>query len=179
MARYSNDPTILEETDWISIAYLRYIGCFDFTQPVKDRIECDYVKMDILVDMTADEPYMQLSYYYYGQRSYWIDIVSRPSNLGKGYVWYFVCPYTGRLCTKLYFVDGHFGHRTAFENCYYERQTQSKFRREICKEFSHLKYLRKIMELMRRRNAKLYYRGEPTKQFARLTRGYNKGRVII
>lgn len=31
-----------------------------------------------------------------------IELRKEPSNLGQGYVWYFVCPYTRRKCRKLF-----------------------------------------------------------------------------
>jgi hypothetical protein len=62
-----------------------------------------------------------------------VQLVSAPSNLGKGFVWYFVCPRPGKRCRKLYLADTYFYHREAFHGCMYESQTQSKKYRQLDK----------------------------------------------
>lgn len=47
-----------------------------------------------------------------------IELRKEPSNLGQGYVWYFVCPCTRRKCRKL-FLDGNIiASRYAFNHVY-------------------------------------------------------------
>ncbi|MCK8493572.1 hypothetical protein M0L20_17025 [Spirosoma sp. RP8] len=60
-----------------------------------------------------------------------IDLLIAPSNLGKGKVFYFVCPVTAKRCRKLYLVDGWFVFRYALEDTYYEKQLWSKRYRDL------------------------------------------------
>lgn len=47
-----------------------------------------------------------------------IKLQTEPSNLGNGTVWYFLCPYTGHKCRKL-FLDGKtIASRYAFSHIY-------------------------------------------------------------
>nr|WP_315198250.1 hypothetical protein [uncultured Flavobacterium sp.] len=45
--------------------------------------------------------------------SYKVRIISIPSNIGDGFVKYFVCPTTGKHCRKLYYSRQIFQHRDA------------------------------------------------------------------
>jgi len=61
-----------------------------------------------------------------------IDMVSKPSNLGKGTVLYFRCPATGRLCRVLYraYHARNFRSRWGFSyRLYYPSQTCGKLNR--------------------------------------------------
>jgi len=58
-----------------------------------------------------------------------IELVSVPSNLGKGVRWYFVCLVTSKRATHLYFYKGRFVHRTGIINAYYAKQTESQVKR--------------------------------------------------
>ena len=60
-----------------------------------------------------------------------ITLFAQPSNLGtgRGQVWYFICPGTGKRCRTLYFADGRFYSRRAFRNAMYYSQTESKIMR--------------------------------------------------
>ena len=47
-----------------------------------------------------------------------VKLKTEPSNLGNGIVWYFLCPYTGHKCRKL-FIDGNVvASRYAFAHVY-------------------------------------------------------------
>lgn len=58
-----------------------------------------------------------------------IELTKKPSNLGRGHVWYFICPATGKQCRKMYFFDGGFHSRHAMEGVLYKSQTRSKLDR--------------------------------------------------
>lgn len=80
-----------------------------------------------LTATTWGEPSAVLSYSYKGKSiTERIELRFKASNMIKdaGY-YYFVCPVTGKLCRKLYLVNGKFISRTAF-NPLYEKQTRSK-----------------------------------------------------
>ena len=54
-----------------------------------------------------------------------VALCSEPSNLGKGQVWYFLCPYTGRKCRTLFLNGKVIASRYAF--CHvYSYQNESK-----------------------------------------------------
>lgn len=59
---------------------------------------------------------------------YRIRLVAVPSNLGKGkgFRWYFLCPFTGKKCLKLYLYRGYFRSRESLGKIMYEDQNRSK-----------------------------------------------------
>lgn len=57
-----------------------------------------------------------------------VSLCSEPSNLGKGQVWYFLCPYTGRKCRTLFLNGKVIASRYAF--CHvYSYQNESRINR--------------------------------------------------
>ena len=73
------------------------------------------------------KPFVELTYNFNDKyRRYEVPLVSIPSNLGKGNIWYFLCPKTNKRCRKLYSIGGYFYHREAFKNVFYESQTRGK-----------------------------------------------------
>ena len=75
-------------------------------------------------------------------------LTSIPSNLGKGVVWYFICPFTWKRCRKLYLLDERFMHRSALPSEMYECQTQSKKWRGIDKIYGAYFGAEKLYELL-------------------------------
>ena len=91
-----------------------------------------------------------------------------PSNLGKGIIWYFLCPKTNNRCRKLYLVDGLFLHREAFTGCMYESQTVSKKYRQIEKKFGAYFDSDILFEQLHKKYFKRTYKGKLTKRFLRI-----------
>ena len=84
----------------------------------------------------------------------------QPSNLGRGFIPYFICPVTGRSCRKLYFVGGRFVSRYAFRGIY-AIQAAPTSRREVLQSYAaQSRYNALIDERPRRR---LMYGGKPTR----------------
>lgn len=82
-----------------------------------------------------------------------IELRKEPSNLGQGYVWYFLCPYTGHKCRKL-FLDGKtIASRYAFSHIY-SIQKESRSGRFF--------YGLGRLEYPVRRYGKQFYRGKTT-----------------
>jgi hypothetical protein len=90
----------------------------------------------ICVDYTAETPILNVRYtltdkstgkeYHY---NYDIELVKRPSNLGKGEILYFVCPASRQPCRILYKAYGYhkWKCREAYQNrIYYPTQVSSK-----------------------------------------------------
>ena len=69
--------------------------------------------------------------------NYNIDLVTTPSNIGNGLLWYFICPYTRKRCKKLYLIDERFIHRSAVPSGMYTTQTHSKKWRDIEKVYGN------------------------------------------
>lgn len=110
--------------------------------------------------------------YRYRQESnirYEIQLISKPSNLGKGIVWYFVCPKTEKICRTLHLKDGYYYHRSAFPNLYYENQVLSKNWRKVQKAME-IELSEKVWEEYFKKHRKKTYRGMPTKTESKLKR---------
>ncbi len=95
-------------------------------------------------------------------------LVSIPSNLGKGKVWYFVCPHTNKRCRKLYLISGYFLHREAFNGCMYESQTKSKKWREMERVYGSYFKSDECYEELHKKHFKKFYNGKPTKRYLKL-----------
>lgn len=94
-----------------------------------------------------------------------ISLCSEPSNLGKGRVWYFLCPYTGHKCRKL-FLDGKvIASRYAFYHVY-SYQNESRISRVIrgCGESDNPE----------RKYGKAMYKGKTTPYGKRVDKYYSK-----
>ena len=100
-------------------------------------------------------------------REYIIPIVSVPSNLSKGIVYYFLCPRSGKKCRKLFLYNGWFMHREAIPNGMYWSQTHSKRWREIGKLFAMDAKRERAYEAMYKPYYKKTYNGKITKKHQR------------
>lgn len=103
---------------------------------------------------------------------YEIKLISKTSNLGKGLIWFFLCPFTGKYCRKLHLIDGYFQHRTANPYIMYEKQIEPKIWRLWNKQFAseineHL-YFDLYSKYFKR-----YYKGKITKRFSRIRKKLN------
>jgi hypothetical protein len=57
--------------------------------------------ISIQVNTHSEQPYIELNYKYRDEpRNYKLSLVSMLSNLGKGLIWYFLCPQTNRQLDK-------------------------------------------------------------------------------
>jgi hypothetical protein len=109
---------------------------------------------------------------------YRVQLISKLSNLGKGYVWYFVCPKTNKRCRKLYLADTYFYHRLAFNGCMYEKQTQSKKSRYFDKTLGAYFKSDDLYSELNKKHLKKNYAGKPTKKYLKLTRQIQKAESI-
>ena len=126
----------------------------------------------IRIDSSGESGVINLSYLYKQEydRDYSIDLVTKPSNLGIGRIWYFVCPKTGRNCRKLYSVGGYFLSRYAHSTILYESQTESKTSRGLRKLLQPHFDSDEAYNQLRKPYLKTTYRGRPTKTYLRLQR---------
>jgi len=128
-------------------------------------------EIDILIDTRSnDNMFIELDYKYKDElRNYRVKIVTINSNLGKGVIFYFVCPHTKRRCRNLYLIGGYFYHQSAFKGCMYQSQTESKKMRGWSKNFGIYFESDKIYEQLYKKNFKKTYAGKPTKKYIKLT----------
>ena len=127
--------------------------------------------ISVTANTKSEQPYIELDYKSNDEpRNYKVKLVSVPSNLGKGIVWYFLCPETNKRCRKLYSIEGYFLHREAFKGCMYESQTKSKKHRQLDKTFGAYFKLDELHEQLNKKNLKKSYRGAPTKRYLKLIR---------
>lgn len=147
---------------WLRISDLKKVGLMQsgqirsktLTWPLGFNTE---FSLDVLVNLATAAPYMILVYPTDSRTVRCrIELTAKPSNLGVGKVWYFVCPSTRRLCRKLYRFDNYFLHRTAYPNALYQSQAISKNWRAFALAFMRYKEPRKK-----------YYRGKPTRRYLR------------
>lgn len=96
-----------------------------------------------------------------------ISICPKPSNLGKGINYYFICPATGHPCKILYLGYGskHFKSRMAYQNrIYYPCQLSSRLNLYNDKFWS----LERQLKTLYKKHPKSHYQGVPTRPQKRI-----------
>ena len=168
-------PTLFDDVKTVSISFLKK---HNYLKPnhwqsgtVKWSINGDKTgSISIMVNTKSEQPYIELDYKCNEVPiNYKVQLVSTPSNLGKGVVWYFICPHTGRRCRKLYLADTYFYHRSAFRGCMYEKQTHSKRNRQLLKMLEASFETDKLHEQLYKKHFKKMYAGKPTKRYIQIT----------
>ena len=135
--------------------------------------------ISILVNTHSEQPYIELDYKYRDEpRNYKVSLVFMPSNLGKGLIWYFLCPQTNKRCRKLYSIGGYFLHREAFNDCMYETQTQSKKYRQLDKTLGAYFRTDDLYSQLYQKHFKKTYAGKPTKKYLRIMEQIQKAESI-
>lgn len=177
-------PTLYDEVKTISISFLAKHG---YLKPNKlkagsihwSRNGENLGSISIKVCTYSESPYLEFDYKCNKALiNYRVQLISAPSNLGKGVVWYFICPKTGKRCRKLYLADTYFYHRSAFSGCMYEKQTQSKKSRYLDKTLGAYFRTDQLFEQLYKKHFKKQYAGKPTKKFLWLMERINKGESI-
>lgn len=173
MPRHSTFPTTYEERRSFSISDLRkldYLTPESWKSGILSWSRNGIPRGSISISVcTYGSPYLQLSYALDKTKEveYKVDMIKVPSNLGKGHVWYFRCPYTQMLCRKLYSIDGYFMHREAIKG-YYEKQIQSKKYRELERLYGPIYVANKTFEETTKKYFKRWYKGQPTKRYRKI-----------
>ncbi|MBN4070743.1 hypothetical protein JYT76_03590 [Olleya sp. AH-315-F22] len=147
-------------------------GQMEWTDGSSAGIECLYTK---------DEAYLRVKYTItdrHGKETnhdYKIELISVPSNLGKGEVLYFECPESGKRARVLYMAYRH--HKYLHRDWYLERygvrvyyKTQHCSKRDYDNTRYHdiVKQIERLEDELFVKNKKTHYRGKPTKGFQRL-----------
>ncbi len=135
--------------------------------------------ISISVNTHNEQLYVELDYKYKDEpRKYKVYLVSVPSNLNKGEIWYFLCPQTKKRCRKLYSIGGYFLHREAFKGCMYETQTQSKKSRELDKTFGAYFKSDNLYSQLYKKHFKKNYAGKATKKYLQIMKQIQKAENI-
>lgn len=131
--------------------------------------------ISIRVNTLHSHPFVEVDYKVRGEkRIYQIPLVSIPSNLGKGKIWYFLCPSSQKRCKKLYSIGGYFLHREAFKGCMYESQAQSKQYRFLEKHYGAYFRSDSLYEQLNKKHFKKTYAGKPTKKYLKIMKQIKK-----
>ncbi len=174
MAKPQTFPTLYDEMKTVSISFLTKYGYLKPNQWQSGTITwrkngTKTGSISIRVNTQPESPYLELDYKCNETLiNYRVQLVSAPSNLGKGVVWYFVCPHTGKRCRKLYLSDTYFYHRTALRDCMYEKQTQSKKYRKLDNTLGAYLRIDELYEQVNKKHLKKHYAGKPTKRYFKL-----------
>ena len=101
-------PTLYDELKKVSISFLSKYGYLKLNHWQRGTITWSQGgqktgSVSITVNTNSDSKYLELDYRCNEiPISYRVPLAFSPSNIGKGVVWYFLCPRTGRRCRKLY-----------------------------------------------------------------------------
>jgi hypothetical protein len=174
MPKFTTFPTLYDDALILSITKLKEWGYLEPGQRKRGSVTWSRNgnktgEIDIAVFTDLETPYLYLDYLFRGKEmKYSINLVSVPSNIGKGRVWYFLCPHTGKRCRKVYSIGSQFLHREAFSGCMYESQTRSLKNRVLIRQYDRYFAGEKGYEKIYSKHFKTHYAGKPTKRYLKL-----------
>ncbi|MDX5477458.1 MAG: hypothetical protein LPJ98_03295 [Cyclobacteriaceae bacterium] len=183
MAKNPTFPTLVEDLPFISIQALKNQGLLNpgvktsgiFNLLIDKKPSGG--RISVFLDLTKFM-YINLDWYD-GKKNHNISITLNQvhSNLGKGKIFYFLCPKSGQKCSKLYFI-GHSVASAKWLNLYYKDQILSKksyaFLR-LCKAFFEVDELIKEFFSLKKHS----YRGKLTRRAKQLQSKIDKKRRLI
>ena len=173
MPKYSSYPFLYDEVQSLSIKDLNKLSYLKLGSTRSGTItwSCQgeqTASIGIKVDM-RDFYYVEFDYKCNGSEyNYHVQLVSLPSNLGFGEVWYFLCRFTGKRCRKLHLISERFMHRSALPSGMYSKQTRSKQWRNMDKIFGNYFDNDELYRELYSKNFKKFYKGKPTKRYMKL-----------
>jgi len=177
-------PYLLDEVNTISLTKLKEWAYLNTDTIKQGTVTWSFngevrSSLSIIVNLKYYVPYIELDYSFRGEPiKYKIDLVTKPSNLGKGEIWYFVCPSTNKFCRKLYLQNGYFLHRTAIKSNMYESQTRSKYSRFLYAHFGAYFKLDELYSELYSKNFKKFYNGKPTKRYLKIMQKINQAERV-
>lgn len=166
-------PILVEDLLCLPMSFLKKQGYLVSYQSQSgtmywSRREERIASIGISVIIHHDEGHFELNYNHKDEPiSYKVRIISKLSNLGKGLVWYFVCPNTGKLCRKLY-GSKYFLHRDAYTGIMYQKQIESKKYRLMDKLYGPYFDSERLYDQLYKPYFKKYYKGKPTKRYTKI-----------
>ncbi len=176
MSKFPTYPTLYDEVKRVSIADLRRWKYLEAGNYKAGNITwsingTETGNISVAVYMCDANPYLELRYSINARPvSYRVSLVQVPSNLGKGFIWYFLCPQTAKRCRVLYLVGTRFLHREAVTTgAMYEGQTHSKKWRNLKRVFDDAFGL---SDARHQKHFKMFYNDKPTKRFKKILDRY-------
>ncbi len=132
--------------------------------------------------LSANEKYLKVNYTITKRSgktipyNYMIQLVTVPSNLGKGEILYFQCPDSGKRARILYSANGHdkYVHREWYlekhgKRLYYNSQLCSKSDYHNTRYHTLSNKINDLLDdLINKKHRNMHYKGEPTKNYQRL-----------
>ena len=176
MSRYSTYPFLFDEAKFISITNLKKWKYLEMNSSKSGTITwsrngIETSSIGIVMKMNDFETLLTVNYKCNDtDYNYSISLVSVPSNLGKGEVWYFICPFTHKRCRKLHLINERFMHRSNLPSGMYSTQTHSKSWRSMKRVYGSYFDSEKCYEQLYSKYFKKYYKGKPTKRYLKLMR---------
>ena len=177
-------PTLFDEVKSVSITNLRKWGYLKPNRWFRNTISWSRngqktASIGIEVNTKAEEPHIVLDYNY-GEKPvrYTVKLVSVPSNIGKGEVWYFLCPFIKKRCRVLYSVGELFLHRDACKGYMYEKQTYSQQNRDKVRLWEKLFISDNLYKELHSKHFIKTYAGRPTKRYIKLMRGIREAKRV-
>lgn len=173
MPKQYTSPTLYNELLQISITQLKELGYLNAEQIKGGTISWSsngnkIGGISIQVN-TQSQPYIELDYSYRNEpKKYRVYLTSIKSNLNKGEILYFLCPYTNKHCRKLYLIGGNFLHREALKGGMYESQTKSKRKRQLDKLIGAIFNCETLYNEANKMHFKRTYAGKPTKRYLQI-----------
>lgn len=184
MPRQATYPMLLDNTLRIKISDFKKLSLLDIPDNIKYKQNINWtssmtkvVTASITVEVINGMFYFDYTHNGTPQR-YLVENIIEPSNLGKGFVHYFRCPVSKLKCRILYLYNGVFVHRSVCKGAMYEKQKESKKWREIDRIYGSAFGLDRMYEQLFAKRRKKYYKGKPTKWFAKLREQIKKGESI-
>lgn len=166
---------VLDKAFTLTIGQLKEWGYLG-EQPKSGKIiwskgEKDLKSIRIHVDVRFINPYIELFYKIDNDWvHYKIELITIPSNLGTGKYWYFICPVSGKRARKLYFKEGKFVHRNAYNGNLYKSQILSHKDRKLKKIMDGASAEEKIDE----KHFTPFYKGLPTAKYKSMMKKVKK-----
>ena len=172
MPRYSSYPVLLDEVLTIKMKDLKTSGLLLDNKIINSTIKwtSNYgSKSEIQIIVNNKINKITLNYSVSGVPiNYDVTFQKRTSNLGKGFVYYFLCPFTNSFCRNLYLVGYYFSHRKAEKSTMYSCQVKSKTERIFKKYFDNAIKIETLLDEINGNNFKRYYNNKPTKRFVKV-----------
>jgi hypothetical protein len=183
MAKERKCHEIFDEVRQIDIAWLRNEGLLEPGRRVNGWLLSWKCGSRVVIDVDTTSRFLRLTDGFgRDQRSYTVLLEGRPSNLGKGHVWYFVCPVTGRLCRKLYRINGYFFSRYAYPTATYRSRTEPKGDRKLRKYITlngTIKNPKAEWDFFNRKHYRTTYNGNPTKRYLKYLERTRKIKALL
>jgi len=168
-------PTLFDNALQINISKLKEWGFLNLNQIMYETLWWGTngertASISVMGNTVSEDPFFEFKYTSKGKpRKYLVALDPMRSNLGKGTIWYFLCPATNKRCRKLYLINGYFLHREAFKGAMYESQTYSKTYRSLHKALGAYFKLDSLCSQLYNKHFKKSYLGKPTKRFLKLS----------